>query len=156
VDLLKIDIQGGELMVFQNAERRLADALVIQTEVEFLPMYQGQPLFSDVDQFLRRHGFILHRFFPEVSRVIQPLLVDNNIYAGLSQIVWADAIFVKDFTRLDRLSDRQLLNTAAIMHECYRSFDLTLHMLTELDRRSGGQLAANYLGRLTGKMPAAA
>lgn len=37
VDLLKIDIQGGELMVFQNAERRLADALVIQTEVEFLP-----------------------------------------------------------------------------------------------------------------------
>ena len=87
MDLLKIDIQGGELMVFQNAERRLADALVIQSEVEFLPMYEGQPLFSDVDQFLRRHGFVLHRFYPEVSRVIQPLVVDNNIYAGLSQIV---------------------------------------------------------------------
>ncbi|MFZ1992053.1 MAG: FkbM family methyltransferase [Alphaproteobacteria bacterium] len=153
LDLLKIDIQGGELMVFQNAERRLADALVIQSEVEFLPLYQGQPLFSDVDQFLRRHGFVLHRFFPEVSRVIQPLVVDNNIYAGLSQIVWADAIFVKDFTRLDLLNDRQLLNMAAILHECYRSFDLALHVLMELDRRTQRQLAATYLARLTGKAP---
>ncbi|HXZ67631.1 MAG TPA: FkbM family methyltransferase [Alphaproteobacteria bacterium] len=153
LDLLKIDIQGGELMVFQNAEQRLNDALVIQSEVEFLPMYQGQPLFSDVDQFLRRRGFVLHRFFPEVSRVIQPLLVDNNIYAGLSQIVWADAIFVRDFTRLDLLNDRQLLNMAAILHECYRSFDLVLHVLIELDRRTQNQLAANYLARLTGKAP---
>jgi FkbM family methyltransferase len=31
LDLLKIDIQGAELMVFQNATRRLADALVIHT-----------------------------------------------------------------------------------------------------------------------------
>ena len=155
LDLLKIDIQGGELMVFQNAERRLADALVIQTEVEFLPLYQAQPLFSDVDQFLRRRGFVLHRFFPEVSRVIQPLVVDNNIYAGLSQIVWADAIFVKDFTRLDLLSDAQLLKMAAILHECYRSFDLVLHLLTELDRRTHGSLAARYLAGLTGKASSA-
>jgi len=153
VDLLKIDIQGGELSVFQNAENRLADAVVIQSEVEFLPLYQGQPLFSDVDQFLRQHGFVLHRFFPEVSRVIQPLVVDNNIYAGLSQIVWADAIFVKDFTRLGVLSDRQLINMAAIVHECYRSFDLALHLLIELDRRAQSQLATNYLARLTGKAP---
>lgn len=150
MDLLKIDIQGAELMVFQNAQSRLADALVIQSEVEFLPMYQSQPLFSDIDQFLRAQGFVLHRFFPEVSRVIQPLVVDNNIYAGLSQIVWADAIFVRDFTKLDRLSDRQLLNMAAILHECYRSFDLVLRLLIELDRRTQGKLAASYLSKLTG------
>ena len=149
-DLLKIDIQGAELMVFQHAQDRLADTLVIQSEVEFLPMYQNQPLFSDVDRFLRGQGFVLHRFFPEVSRVIQPLVVDNNIYAGLSQIVWADAIFVRDFTRPDRLSDRQLLNMAAILHECYRSFDLVLRLLIELDRRTERKLASGYLSKLTG------
>ena len=85
MDYLKIDIQGGELMVFQNATNKLADCVVIHTEVEFLPMYVGQPLFSDVDQFLRQHGFVFHRFFPLTSRTIKPLLVNNDIYAGLSR-----------------------------------------------------------------------
>jgi FkbM family methyltransferase len=48
LNMLKIDIQGAELMVFENARDRLSSALVIQTEVEFLPMYLGQPLFSEV------------------------------------------------------------------------------------------------------------
>jgi len=150
-DMLKIDIQGGELMAMRNAEQRLADLLVIQTEVEFLPLYQGQPLFSDVEQFLRARGFVLHRFFPAVSRVIAPMLINNDIYAGLSQIVWADAIFVRDFTRPELLSPRQLLASGAILHDCYASFDLVLHLLTELDRRSGSALAADYLAGLQGQ-----
>ena len=55
-EMLKIDIQGGELMAMRHAEARLRDMLVIHTEVEFLPMYVDQPLFSDVDQFLRNHA----------------------------------------------------------------------------------------------------
>lgn len=148
VNLLKMDIQGAELMVLRNAEARLADALVIQTEVEFLQMYVDQPLFGDLDVFLRQHGFVFHRFFPTVSRTIQPLLVDNNIYAGLSQLLWADAIFVKDFTKLERYTDQELLRTAMIMHDCYRSLDLVLHLLTEYDRRCGKSTASNYLSRL--------
>jgi FkbM family methyltransferase len=149
IDLLKIDIQGAELMAFRNGEARLADALVIQTEVEFLQMYVDQPLFSDVEIFLRRHGFVFHRFFPTVSRVIAPMLVDNSIYSGMSQILWADALFVKDFTRLDRLSDRQLLVMATIMHDCYQSYDLVLHLLNELDARKATGLAAAYMTGLT-------
>ena len=122
-EMLKIDIQGGELMAMR-ARRcgRCCDMLVIHTEVEFLPMYVDQPLFSDVDQFLRKHGFVLHRFAPTVSRTIAPLLVNNNIYAGMSQLLWADAVFVKDFTRLELFTERQLLSMATIMHDCYQSF----------------------------------
>ena len=148
VDLIKIDIQGGELMVFKNAIKRLADALVIQTEVEFLQMYIGQPLFAEVDIFLREHGFVFHRFFPLTSRVIQPLLIENNIYAGLSQIVWADGVFVKDFTRLDMMGNEQILKMATILHDCYESIDLVHYLLMEHDRRSGGRLASTYLGNL--------
>ena len=146
--MLKIDIQGGELMALSNATARLRDLLVIHTEVEFLPMYVDQPLFSDLDLFLRRHEFVFHRFHPPVSRTIAPLLVNNDIYAGMSQLLWADAIFVRDFTRLDALTDQQLLVMAAILHDCYRSFDLAMRLLTEHDTRAGTQLAADYLSRL--------
>jgi FkbM family methyltransferase len=156
VDLLKLDIQGAELMVLRHAQARLEHALVVQTEVEFLAMYEGQPLFAELDLFLRARGFSFHRFFPVVSRVIQPLIVDNNIYAGLSQAVWADAIFVRDFTRLDVLSGGQLLRMAAIMQDCYSSYDLVNHLLLEHDRRTGGSLAACYLGELTRSVAAAA
>ena len=53
---IKIDIQGGELMALRNAKVRLHEALVIQTEVEFLPMYIDQPLFSEVASFLGNRG----------------------------------------------------------------------------------------------------
>jgi FkbM family methyltransferase len=147
-DLLKLDVQGAELMVLTHAEARLRDVLVIQAEVEFLPMYVDQPLFSDVEQFLRQKGFMFHRFYPQTSRVIRPLLVNNDIFAGMSQLFWADGIFVRDITRLDLLSDRALLATAKIMHDCYRSLDLVLHLLAEYDRRTGEQIGHTYMGQL--------
>ncbi|MDE2229103.1 MAG: FkbM family methyltransferase [Alphaproteobacteria bacterium] len=150
LDYLKIDIQGAELMVFENAVERLSNALLVHTEVEFLPMYVGQPLFSDVDRFLRRHGFVFHRFHPLTSRTIKPLLVNNDIYAGLSQVFWADAIFVRDFIHLGILTNAQLLRLAIILHDCYRSYDLALHLLIELDRRTGENHGKKYLGAITG------
>ena len=156
MDLLKIDIQGAELMVFQSAPNRLRDAVVIQTEVEFLPMYRNQPLYSDVDQALRRHGFVLHRFVQTESRVVRPMLLRNDIYANLSQCLYADAVFVKDFTRADRLQPDQLLKAAVILHDCYHSFDLVLLFLAEHDRRTGSTYADRYLAGLGAAQKAAA
>lgn len=145
VELLKLDIQGAELMAMRHGQDRLRDVLVVQTEVEFMPLYVDQPLFSDVEQFLRSFGLMFHRFFPTVSRVVRPLLVGNNIYAGLSQIVWADAIFIRDITKLDRLADDELIGMATILHDCYASIDIALHLLTEYDRRRGTRLGSLYL-----------
>ena len=136
LDLLKIDIQGGELMVFENAVQRLSQAVVIHTEVEFLSMYIGQPLFSDVERFLRGQGYVLHKFAPLVTRDLSPILLSNDPYTGHSQILWADAIFVRDFTRLELLSSEQLLRMAVILYDCYQSYDIVLHLLREHDRRT--------------------
>jgi FkbM family methyltransferase len=149
LDFLKVDIQGAELLVFENAVERLATALVIQTEVEFLPMYVGQPLFSDVERFLRQHGFMLHRFQPLVSRAVKPLFVKNNIFAGFGQLVWTDAIFVRELTRLTVLNTDQLLRLAVILADCYRSYDVALHVLLEHDNRTGGQSGQTFLKTLT-------
>lgn len=153
MDLLKIDIQGAELMVFQNAPERLGGALMIHTEVEFMPMYVGQPLFSDVDQFLRGMGFMLHRLEPQVTRDIQPLLFGVDPYKGHSQLVWADAIYMRDVTRLEALSTEQLLKLAVLLHDCYQSYDVSLHLLREHDRRTRKNYGDIYLEAV--KMPLA-
>ena len=155
LELLKLDIQGAELMALRHGQDRLREVLVVQTEVEFLPLYVDQPLFSEIDLFLRPFGLMFHRFYPTVSRVVRPLLVDNNIFAGLSQIVWADAVFIRDITRLDRLADEQLLSMATILHDCYASIDIALHLLTEYDRRRGTNFGSAYLTGLRRPTPAA-
>ena len=156
VQLLKLDIQGAELMVLRHATARLKTALVIQVEVEFLPLYVGQPLFSEVELFLRGHGFVLHRFFPLVSRAYRPVLVNNDPYAGLGQVVWADAVFVRDPLRLDALAPAELLAAAAILHDCYGSADLAYRLLAAHDAREGGALAARYLAAQQAPLPRAA
>ena len=60
--MLKIDIQGSELSVFQNGQEKLAEAVAIQTEVSFITWYLDQPSFGEVDLELRGQGFIPHCF----------------------------------------------------------------------------------------------
>lgn len=148
LDYLKIDIQGGELMVFQNAPKRLAECLVIQTEVEFLPLYENQPLFSEVEMFLRSQGFIIHCFWPKPrTRALKPLVVEGNIHRGLNQVMDADAVFIRDFTKFDQLDSGQLLRMATVMHDIYQSLDVVLRLLIEHDRRLGSRFAAIYMGQ---------
>lgn len=151
VDFIKIDIQGAELLALSNATARLAGALVVQSEVEFLKMYRDQPLFQDVAQFLAGHGFVLHKFEPLVSRVVKPMLLGGNIRAGFSQVLWTDAIFVRDPVRTDALDDGQLLRIAVILHEVYGSIDLALHYLLARDRLTGGDLGPRYLAAIAGR-----
>lgn len=61
VDVLKLDTQGSELGVLQGGEAVLAGVRLLEVEVEFNELYTGQPLFGDVDRFLRDRGFVLWR-----------------------------------------------------------------------------------------------
>lgn len=61
IDVLKLDVQGAELAVLRGAEEVLPTVRMIEVEVAFNPMYTGQPLFGDIDEFLRSQGFRLWR-----------------------------------------------------------------------------------------------
>lgn len=61
VDVMKLDVQGMELDVLAGAASRLESVRMLDVEVEFNEMYEGQPLFGDIDQFLRDRGFVLWR-----------------------------------------------------------------------------------------------
>jgi len=148
IDFVKLDVQGSELDILRHGVETLSNVSVIQSEVEFVPVYKDQPLFGDIQVFLRDQGFHLHKFIDVAGRCFRPSRMGQNPYAAMSQVLWADAIFVRDFTQLDRFSDTQLLKTAAILHEVYLSTDFVLFCLNALDHRNGTDLAARYIGAL--------
>jgi FkbM family methyltransferase len=147
-DFLKADVQGAELMVFQGAEKILRDVLVIHAEAEFVPLYKNQPLFADVDAFLRAKGFVLHKMAHCAGRLFKPFSMARDGRREPSQWLWCDAVYVRDFLALDRLSEMQLLKLAAILHENYGSHDIAALALSAHDRRTGSNYQAQYLRRL--------
>ena len=146
-DYIKIDIQGGELDVLANATALLADTVVLETEVEFVALYRDQPLFGDIQVFLRGQGMVLHKFIDMGGRPFRPFEPENP-FLPMSQVLFADAIFVKDFTRLELYSDDGLLKAAAVLDTVYGSYDLTALLLAEYDRRRGSGLNARYMAAL--------
>lgn len=147
--LLVMDIQGSELMALRNAEARLREAVVLHLEVCFMQLYKEHPLFSEVELFLRQQGFTFHKFVHLVTRTIQPMVVDNNIHTGLSQLVWGDTVFIRDYASHASLTDEQLLAMGAILHDCYASVDVVHHALATYDKRHATTLAPDYLGALS-------
>jgi FkbM family methyltransferase len=81
VHVLKLDTQGSELGVLEGAERGLADVRVLEIEVELNPIYEGQPLFGDVDRFLRDRGFVLWRLGNLVHYGLADVPVDTAVVA---------------------------------------------------------------------------
>lgn len=144
-DFIKIDIQGFELRAFQNAREILRHVSVIQTEVAFRPLYENQPLFSEIELELRAAGFVPHTLIDLRTSPIKPASFNNDPYQGLNQIREADCVFVKDFGKLDVLTNEQLKHYAMVIHSCYGSYDLVHHLLRELSSRRA--LDERVLGR---------
>ncbi|MEN6386830.1 MAG: FkbM family methyltransferase [Phycisphaerales bacterium] len=146
-DYIKIDVQGAECDVFKGAENLLKEVMVIHTEVEFIPLYINQPLFGDVDVFLRQKGFLLHEFHRHAmaGRAIKPFIVNNDPNRPLSQVMWADVIYVKNLMELDKYSPEKLLKMAIILHDIYGSYDLVHYILQHYDKQTNEQFAQKYM-----------
>ena len=97
IDFIKADTQGSELFVLQGASRSLeASVLGVEVEVEFTAIYEGQPLFPDVDAFMRGLGFMLFDLRP----VYWKRNLGQDLGGPWGQIVWADALYLKGLPAL--------------------------------------------------------
>lgn len=56
-DLVKLDLQGAELLCLGGAAECLRHAEVVILEVSFFPFYAGNPLIGDVIPFMTERGF---------------------------------------------------------------------------------------------------
>ena len=145
-DLLKIDVQGAELMVFLNGRERLRDAVAIQTEVSFVPLYVGQPSLGDVDSELRAQGFLPHSM-PDLKKwAIAPTVFDGDIWTPGNQVLEADIVYVRDIAHPEQLTSEQLSHLAMIAFHIYGSVDLAVFCLIELQQR--GQAAEDAVEQL--------
>ena len=108
VDLVKLDTQGSELDILRGAPRTLASVRAIECEVQFNELYDGVPLFGDVDRYLRAHGFVLWQFRNLAHHARAGSRLDFSIptswyhdsyqadfHAKAGQLFWCDAFFVK-------------------------------------------------------------
>ena len=59
VDFIKLDTQGSELAILHGGTSMLRGAFGVEVEVEFVELYKDQPLFANVDIFMRQQGFEL-------------------------------------------------------------------------------------------------
>lgn len=121
-DLLKLDIQGAELSVLQNAERHLASAVMVITEVSFVTLYEDQPALGAIDLALRAFGFVPHCFS---SAITWPLVTDVRVpRLDPHQMLEADLVYVRDFSK--DMSPEQWKHLALLAHHVCASYDLAM------------------------------
>jgi FkbM family methyltransferase len=84
IDVLKLDIQGGELKALQGAKSLLAAGKValIYMEVLHAPTYLGQPYFEDYLRFFRELGYVLLNIYNPVTKLGKLLQCDVIFVPG--------------------------------------------------------------------------
>jgi FkbM family methyltransferase len=89
-ELLKIDIQGGELLALEGGQKLLREQrpFLIYLEVMFVPHYEGQPLFHELCAFLDSFGYTPFNLYD--------LHISHN-----GQLRYGDALFVSKRMRTE-------------------------------------------------------
>jgi FkbM family methyltransferase len=80
IDLLKLDLQGYELEALKGSEIILRRTKIITTEIEFVPLYEKQPLFADIDEYLRRYDFRLYNLYELWTQQDGQLTAGDAVY----------------------------------------------------------------------------
>lgn len=135
-DLLKIDIQGGELDVFQNGREKLSQAICVVPEVRFYRLYEGEPLLAATDAELHDQGFVLHKFLPIKTTVVrnsQARHMRSKVFR--SQMIDGDAVYIRNPETINDWSDEQVKQLAIASAGMFDSFDLTVFCLDNLIHR---------------------
>lgn len=83
IDILKMDIQGGELSALRGASQLLDNQTIrlIMTEIMFVPHYEGGALFHEINDLLLGKGYSLFGIY-------------DLHYAENGQLRFADAIYI--------------------------------------------------------------
>lgn len=92
VDFIKLDTQGSELFILEGATRTLNDVFGLEIEVEFIELYQDQPLFSDIDRFVSGFGFQLFDLKPYYWK----RTAGKKYGKQQGQIIFADALYMRE------------------------------------------------------------
>jgi FkbM family methyltransferase len=80
--VMKLDVQGFELEVLKGAEKTLKHTKLVMAELQNHRLYEGAPMYYDIDAFLRKNNFTLLQNVPSLRE-------------GHKQLEW-DAIYINN------------------------------------------------------------
>lgn len=83
IQILKMDVQGAELLVLESATELLLNSIqIVFSEVQFLPIYQDSTTFGELEEFLLNRGFSLYQLY--------------DLHSGSDgQLLYGDALFIR-------------------------------------------------------------
>lgn len=138
VDLIKLDIQGAEIVALENAADTLKNVSFVQCEANFTELFIGSPLFPEVYNFMKSKGFNFYSFsslglfsLDGVERHVDngdPRFYHSHFWSR--QLAWSIAIFYRD-PKYFKNEPQKILNAAAIAHTTYNAYDLTRSILAQ-------------------------
>ncbi|MCL7462345.1 tetratricopeptide repeat protein [Pseudomonas sp. NW5] len=140
IDWLLLDNMNDSLKVLENGEQALANTLLVQVRVNFVPTHKNQPELTQISHWLARHGFSFYRFSGLEHYSHLPKR-DDLIARQATQLRSADALFIPDQNRLAQLPANQRMKLAFVLHTVYSAHDLVSALLHSLDEK----LERNYL-----------
>lgn len=135
VDWLLLDNLTDNRTLLDHGTRLLADTLLVQARISFVPTHRQQADLGALSQHLAGLGFGFHR--------LHNLQHQERGASGFaaSQLVCADALFLPDAQRLARLGENQRRKLAFLLHTVYDARDMAEQLLHGL----GEEIAARYV-----------
>jgi len=131
-NFIKLDIQGGELDVLKGASENLQKISCIELEIAFSELYVGQPLFSEIEQYLREFHFEVW----DIARCYQKLNSTIHIGNKKGKLISGDALFfkkpselVKNNKILNEVEFKKLINSSFLIAEVYGFSDYSFELL---------------------------
>jgi len=144
VDFLKIDVQGYELPILIGAKDKLEECLGLELEVYFRPFYENQPLFADIDLYLRNCGF-------ELMDIKNLKHFARDGYYGAGELIFGDAVYVKSINSI--LSESEMVREKLfIINYAYENYSYAETILLDLYADVGNVLRASKKRQFRSKL----
>lgn len=158
IDFLQIDVQGADLAVLEGAGELLEkSALAVQIEVEFSPLYSGQPLFADVDSFLRKKEFSLFDLY-QSRRLRKNSPIASRDHPG--QTLWGEAFYFCDLlqseVKIHKKDAAQLFKLACIadaLDFADYALELLIHLTLEYSVENPNYNFADVIAQTLSQFP---
>jgi len=81
---IKMDTQGSEMMILQNAKKTLKKIIGLQVEMSLFELYEGEVLYDEIIAFLKKNKFNAH------------MMIETNFSRKLNRQLQVDGVFYKD------------------------------------------------------------
>lgn len=148
IDFLQVDVQGADLQVLEGASQILGSILGIQIEVAFSELYVNQPLFADVDTYMRKQGFTFFNLKVGCRVRSRSPIFSSEL---LGQVLWGDAYYFRDLIREDIITPLKtpdkILKLACIA-DIMDFPDYTLELLEYLTLEYGNDPNYNFANNI--------